>query len=149
MEPINGRYELKSEIRRDGYRTTWYAWDHNLNIQVVIEEFSDPDPEKRRRFLKEARALARVPGSDGIINVRDCLQTGDKVYMVMDHLEEDHRTNAGKKETAAPGKKDQKRSMIPAILAGIVIIGLAVFFLANGGTGGSGISCLQRIFLRK
>ena len=97
MEIINDRYELRSEIRRGGFGVTWYGWDRNLDMPVAVKEFSDPDPEHRSKFLREARTLAQFSGCRGIVNVRDFLETGDKVYMVMEYLDgEDLRTYVDK-----------------------------------------------------
>ena len=84
---INDRYELKKEIRRGGFGVTWYAWDTNLDMPVAIKEFSDPDPEHRRKFIREARSLAKVSGARGIVNVRDYLEAYGKAYMVMEYLD--------------------------------------------------------------
>ena len=84
---INDRYELKKEIRRGGFGVTWYAWDTNLDMPVAIKEFSDPDPEHRRKFIREARSLAKVSGARGIVNVRDYLEADGKAYMVMEYLD--------------------------------------------------------------
>ena len=98
MEIINDRYELRSEIRRGGFGVTWYGWDRNLDMPVAVKEFSDPDPEHRSKFLREARTLAQFSGCRGIVNVRDFLETGDKVYMVMEYLDgEDLSTYVDKK----------------------------------------------------
>lgn len=98
MEIINDRYELKSEIRRGGFGVTWYGWDKNLDMPVAVKEFSDPDPENRSKFLREARTLAQFSGCRGIVNVRDFLETKDKVYMVMEYLDgEDLSTYVDKK----------------------------------------------------
>lgn len=98
MEIINGRYELRSEIRRGGFGVTWYGWDKNLDMPVAVKEFSDPDPENRSKFLREARTLAQFSGCRGIVNVRDFLETHDKVYMVMEYLDgEDLSTYVDKK----------------------------------------------------
>lgn len=87
MELINGRYELRKEIRRGGFGVTWYAWDTNLDMPVAVKEFSDPDPEHRRKFMREARTLAKFSGSRGIVNVRDFLEADGKAYMVMEYLD--------------------------------------------------------------
>lgn len=98
MEIIGDRYELRSEIRRGGFGVTWYGWDKSLDMPVAIKEFSDPDPEHRGKFLREARTLAQFSGFRGIVNVRDFLQTQDKVYMVMEYLDgEDLSTYVDKK----------------------------------------------------
>ena len=98
MEIIGDRYELRSEIRRGGFGVTWYGWDKSLDMPVAIKEFSDPDPEHRGKFLREARTLAQFSGFRGIVNVRDFLQTKDKVYMVMEYLDgEDLSTYVDKK----------------------------------------------------
>lgn len=84
---INDRYELRKEIRRGGFGVTWYAWDTNLDMPVAVKEFSDPDPEHRRKFIREARSLAKVSGTRGIVNVRDYLEVDGKAYMVMEYLD--------------------------------------------------------------
>ena len=98
MEIISDRYELRKEIRRGGFGVTWYGWDKSLDMPVAIKEFSDPDPDHRSKFLREARTLAQFSGCRGIVNVRDFLQTQDKVYMVMEYLDgEDLSTYVDKK----------------------------------------------------
>ena len=45
------------------------------------------DPSRKKKFLREARTLARFAREPGIVNVRDYLEYNGKAYMVMEYLD--------------------------------------------------------------
>ena len=59
MALINNRYELIRIIGKGGFGTTWYARDTKLDMPVAVKELSDTDPSRKKKFLREARTLAR------------------------------------------------------------------------------------------
>jgi len=57
------RYELKQVIGRGGTGVVYEAWDRELDRRVALKLLSQPagrSPEARQRFLREARAAARL-----------------------------------------------------------------------------------------
>ena len=87
MTLINDRYELIRIIGKGGFGTTWYARDTKLDMPVAVKELSDTDPARKKKFLREARTLARFAREPGIVNVRDYLEYNGKAYMVMEYLD--------------------------------------------------------------
>ncbi len=87
MTLINDRYELIRIIGKGGFGTTWYARDTKLDMPVAVKELSDTDPSRKKKFLREARTLARFAREPGIVNVRDYLEYNGKAYMVMEYLD--------------------------------------------------------------
>ena len=87
MTLINDRYELIRIIGKGGFGTTWYARDTKLDMLVAVKELSDTDPSRKKKFLREARTLARFAREPGIVNVRDYLEYNGKAYMVMEYLD--------------------------------------------------------------
>ncbi|MER2024421.1 MAG: protein kinase, partial [Eubacteriales bacterium] len=87
MALINDRYELIRIIGKGGFGTTWYARDTKLDMPVAVKELSDTDPSRKKKFLREARTLARFAREPGIVNVRDYLEYNGKAYMVMEYLD--------------------------------------------------------------
>ena len=87
MALINNRYELIRIIGKGGFGTTWYARDTKLDMPVAVKELSDTDPSRKKKFLREARTLARFAREPGIVNVRDYLEYNGKAYMVMEYLD--------------------------------------------------------------
>lgn len=58
-----GRYTLDSRVGRGGMGEVWSAWDDLLGRRVALKRLPadiKDDPERRGRFLREARALAAV-----------------------------------------------------------------------------------------
>ena len=87
MVLINDRYELIRIIGKGGFGTTWYARDTKLDMPVAVKELSDTDPSRKKKFLREARTLARFAREPGIVNVRDYLEYNGRAYMVMEYLD--------------------------------------------------------------
>src|SRR6516165_1734335 len=81
---VGTRYELGDEIARGGIGRVFSAYDHGLNreiaIKVLQDRFSD-DPQARRRFLNEARIVAKLQ-HPGIAPIYDLLRMEYKEYFI-------------------------------------------------------------------
>ncbi|MGF1468472.1 MAG: serine/threonine-protein kinase [Sandaracinaceae bacterium] len=82
------RYELVQEAARGGMGTVWKARHVALDGPVAVK-FLDPrlfTPEHHRRFLREARAAARV-NHRNVVRVLDFGYLGALPFLVMEWLE--------------------------------------------------------------
>ena len=85
-ERIADRYVLAERIGAGGFGETWRAHDELLDVDVAIKIFADSDPAQRERYVREARSLARYSRHPGIAAVRDFLETGDHVCLIMEYV---------------------------------------------------------------
>ena len=106
---LQGRYRVGRVLGGGGFGITYVGLDTVLDLKVAIKEFymtgyvsrdNTLSPElritagtygtffeqNRSRFLDEARVLARFSTEPGIVGVRDCFQTNNTAYIVMDFL---------------------------------------------------------------
>ncbi len=106
----NGRYLVGRSLGQGGFGITYIGRDLTLNMRVAVKEYYpasyvgrdcaashaviplDTSARKRldsgrRRFLDEARVLARFHGNPGIVDVRDFFEENGTAYIVMDYLE--------------------------------------------------------------
>ena len=85
-ERIADRYVLLERIGAGGFGETWRAHDELLDVDVAIKIFADSDPAQRERYVREARSLAKYSRHPGIAAVRDFLETGDHVCLIMEYV---------------------------------------------------------------
>ena len=106
----NGRYLVGRALGQGGFGITYIGRDLMLNMRVAIKEYFptlfvsrtseaahavtalSPQAQKRleagrKRFLNEARVLAKFHESSGIVDVRDFFEQNETAYIVMDYLE--------------------------------------------------------------
>ena len=106
----NGRYLVGRALGQGGFGITYIGRDLTLDIRVAIKEYypapyvnrnsasslsvlaQSAEAQTRidagcRRFLDEARVLAKFHNSPGIVDVRDFFEENGTAYIVMDHLE--------------------------------------------------------------
>lgn len=84
---LNGRYRLEELVGEGGFGETWRAADTLLDRTVAIKVFRDVDPERRDRYLREARTMARFQDEPGIVRVEDFFADGDRFCLVMEYLD--------------------------------------------------------------
>ena len=103
-----GKYALQDQLGVGGFGITYLARDDTLDIKLAIKEYMPQDcayrasdgmqvlprtggeeqfAEGMRRFLTEARILARLDGSPGIVGVRDYFEQNGTAYLVMHYIE--------------------------------------------------------------
>ncbi|MCC8104036.1 MAG: protein kinase [Clostridiales bacterium] len=113
MTVLNGKYLLGRSIGQGGFGIVYIALDLSLNIVVAIKELFpenmmtriddgytqrlsvsyavgyDYVEEVKRKFIQEARTIAKVEGSTdgGVVQVKDLFEENGTAYMVMEYLE--------------------------------------------------------------
>lgn len=108
---LKNRYEILSVLGHGGFGLTYACRDTTLDLKVAVKEYY-PDgfvsrdcrksstvtysttPENMefiekglRRFIDEARVLAKFSGEDGIVDVRDYFEENNTAYIVMEFLD--------------------------------------------------------------
>ncbi|MGI5898318.1 MAG: serine/threonine protein kinase [Christensenellales bacterium] len=102
------KYLIGKVIGHGGFGITYLAYDTVLGIKLAVKEYLVQDYASRepggrvvahageakerfeegiRRFLEEARNLARFEGNPGIVSVRDFFRANGTAYLVMIYLE--------------------------------------------------------------
>jgi serine/threonine-protein kinase len=86
---IGGKYMLEAPLARGGMGAVWVARHIDLDVPVAIK-LMDPrlgaSPRDRTRFMREAKALARLR-SRNVVTVLDYGVDNGTPYMVMERLE--------------------------------------------------------------
>jgi serine/threonine protein kinase len=86
------RYQIQSLIGEGGMGSVYRAHDPRLDRDIAIKlmhPFLSRQPNFQERFLKEARAAARL-NHPGIVKVHDSGQSGEALYIVMEYLHGDN-----------------------------------------------------------
>ncbi len=86
------RYQILSLIGEGGMGSVYRAHDPRLDREIAIKlmhPYLSRQPNFQERFLKEARAAARL-NHPGIVKVHDSGQAGDVLYIVMEFLPGDN-----------------------------------------------------------
>jgi eukaryotic-like serine/threonine-protein kinase len=93
------RYEIRGPIASGGMGTVWSAYDSVLRREVAVKVLSEAysqDTRAARRFLREARAAARLSNHPNVVSIYD-VGRGDPInsrpaaspsrpFLVMEHL---------------------------------------------------------------
>ena len=78
-----GAYTIQGEIARGGQGVVLRARHEPTGREVALKILGDPSPARRKRFLQEARVLARLE-HPGLIGVHDCGEQGGMAYMALE-----------------------------------------------------------------
>ena len=108
---LGGRYYLGAALGHGGFGITYVGYDMLAARKVAIKEYfpsgfvnrytaestyvrTDVEADKieffkkgKRRFFDEATILAGFAGVDGVVDVLDCFEANNTVYIVMEFLE--------------------------------------------------------------
>ena len=106
---LHGQYTIGKVVGYGGFGVTYIAWDNVLEKRVAIKEylpseFSTRMPGKpqltifngdkaqqfddgMKKFLDEARRLAKFQDEPGIVKIYDCFEENSTAYIVMEYLE--------------------------------------------------------------
>ena len=92
---LPGRYEPLRHIASGGMASVWCARDQalgrNVAIKLLAERFAD-DEAGASRFMREARAAARLSGHPNVVMIYDVGEThpsvggGSRAFIVMEYL---------------------------------------------------------------
>ena len=133
-----GKYEILGVLGQGGFGITYRGRDPTLGREVAIKEFlpvyiatrqtdSRVLPRSthvaedfrwgRARFLEEARTLARLTGTPGIVDVFDFVEDNGTAYMVMALARGETLEALLKREGRLPQSAIEQ--MLPPLLAGL------------------------------
>ncbi len=105
---LNGKYLIAKALGEGGFGITYLAWDLSQGIKVAIKEYFPSGYVNRvahnqviinsqknqaasnrglKRFIDEAKTLAKVKNLPGIVSVRDFFSTNGTAYIVMEFLD--------------------------------------------------------------
>ena len=106
---LNNRYLIGKTIGFGGFGVVYLAWDTSLDVRVAVKEFLPKDMAGRsgdhlslipysgggagdlefgiKKFLEEAKALARFQDHPGIVTVHESFRANNTAYMVMQYLD--------------------------------------------------------------
>ena len=139
------RYEIGAVLGRGAFGITYRAVDTLLGREVAIKEFLPADmahrqdatlivatggqdarfAEARRSFLEEARTLAALDATPGIVRVLDFLEANGTAYMVMPLLH--GRTLEAELQEAGTIPEARLRELAGPLLAGLARVHAAGF----------------------
>jgi eukaryotic-like serine/threonine-protein kinase len=83
------RYRVVRHIASGGMASVWAAEDELLGRLVAVKLLSrayDADERARRRFLREARAAAKLGDCRHVVTVYDIGEHDDRAFIVMEHF---------------------------------------------------------------
>lgn len=106
---LNDKYLICRAIGEGGFGITYLAWDISCGLKVAIKEYYPSGFVNRmprsnqviinskqnqaasnrglRRFIDEAKTLAKVKNLPGIVSVRDFFSANGTAYIVMEYLD--------------------------------------------------------------
>lgn len=106
---LQSRYEVGKLLGQGGFGATYLGWDDRLQVKVAVKEyypanliarvpggsrvvpFSDVHAEGftigMKKFLEEARLLARLREIKEIVGVQDFFEANDTAYLIMELLQ--------------------------------------------------------------
>lgn len=107
---LNGRYLVKSVLGEGGFGITYFGVDNLFGNNVAIKEFfpqglvtrnneltnevtvtyakqGDAYAAGKKRFISEARVMAKFNKDQGIVGVTDFFESNNTAYIVMEYLD--------------------------------------------------------------
>lgn len=80
-----GRFRIRSLLGQGGMGTLFLAWDPDLEREVAIKVLNRDEEELRKRFLREARAVARLRHPH-IVTVFDVGEHEGQPFIAMEYI---------------------------------------------------------------
>ena len=106
---LRGQYRVGKVLGQGGFGITYMGWDENLDVPVAIKEYypngfvnrecthslsvtcGDTNRQlfyhNRERFIREAKALAKLRDVPGIVRIHNFFQENETAYIVMEYVE--------------------------------------------------------------
>src|SRR5919112_669242 len=83
------RYRVIGHVANGGMASVWAAEDEKLGRLVAVKVLAEgyaADPAARRRFMREARAAARVSDHQHVVTIYDVGEHDGRAFIVMEHF---------------------------------------------------------------
>jgi serine/threonine-protein kinase len=99
------RYRVVRHVANGGMASVWVAEDELLGRLVAVKLLSrayDADDRARKRFLREARAAARLGDCRHVVTVYDIGEHDDRAFMVMEYFPGGTLADRLRRHTAIP-----------------------------------------------
>jgi serine/threonine-protein kinase len=99
------RYRVVRHVANGGMASVWVAEDELLGRLVAVKLLSrayDADDRARKRFLREARAAARLGDCRHVVTVYDIGEHADRAFMVMEYFPGGTLADRLRRDTAIP-----------------------------------------------
>lgn len=107
---LNDRYIIGRVLGQGGFGITYVGYDTVLNRRIAIKEYYPAEISQRvpgtervapfasdnsmyefshgkEKFIDEARTLAKFSGQQGVVDIKDCFETGGTAYIIMEYLD--------------------------------------------------------------
>ncbi|MCU0484838.1 MAG: protein kinase [Anaerolineales bacterium] len=83
-----GRYQVQSHLKKGGMSQVYLAWDPKLERQVAVKVLAEVDlrnPERRQRFYRDAKLLAKLEHK-AIVPIHDFGEQDGLPYIVLAYM---------------------------------------------------------------
>ncbi|MEE1516812.1 MAG: PASTA domain-containing protein [Lachnospiraceae bacterium] len=145
MDPgtyLYDRYIVGNVIGYGGFGVTYVGWDARLEQKVAIKEYLPSEYATRmagqsrvtvfggnktehyhkgmRKFVDEAKNLAKCTNTDGIVKIFDAFEENDTAYIIMEYLEGETLAECLKREKNIP--EDEAVRMLLPIMNSLEIV---------------------------
>lgn len=133
---LKDRYIIGKSIGYGGFGVTYIAWDGKLEQKVAIKEYLPGDFSTRmpgqsqimvfdgkkgeqfksgmKKFVEEARRIAKFQDEPGIVKVFDSFEENETAYIIMEFLDGETLTSRLKREKKIP--EDEAVKMLMPIM---------------------------------
>ncbi|MHB8695173.1 MAG: protein kinase domain-containing protein [Solirubrobacteraceae bacterium] len=89
LPAVPERYKVRSPLASGGMGSVWLGTDTTLDRDVAIKLLGEAftgDHQAVRRFMREARAAARLSSHPNVVTIFDVGEFGGRPYIVMEYL---------------------------------------------------------------
>ena len=84
---IKERYQVAELIGQGGFAATYRGVDQSSGEQIAIKECKHIQPKELERIRQEAQILRDLSESEGIVHIRDYIESEEAAYIIMDYAE--------------------------------------------------------------
>ena len=139
MEPgtiLHDRYIIGKILGYGGFGITYIGWDGKLEQKVAIKEYlpgefstrmpgqsqvtvfngekSEQFHDGMKKFIDEAKRLAKFQNEPGIVKIFDSFEENETAYIIMEYLDGETLTDYLKREKTIP--EDQAVNMLMPVM---------------------------------